>query len=136
MGRVLARRHRGRNRLARVLAPAARDRIVEIRAADPDAQAELVVYADARHAFDHPMLGWIGKLPAGGQMPRECLIVEGPPRMFVERKTGLMGTSESLGRVLAGCAVEGGTAGGDPEAARAAMDRTIAFLSAALRAGA
>lgn len=109
-----------------------RDRIDEMRAADPAARADLVVYPGARHAFDHPLLSWFGRLPAGGQMPRECLIVEAAPGRFVERKTGLTVTSATIGDALAGCAVKGGTAGGDDVAAEDAMNRLLAFLAAAL----
>jgi len=109
-----------------------RDRIAEIRRADPKARIEAVVYPGARHAFDHPMLAWFGRLRAGGQMPRECLIEETAPGRFVERKTGLAVTSASIGAALEGCAVRGGTAGGDAAAAEDALQRLVAFLDAAL----
>jgi len=112
------------------------DRVGEIRRADAGADVRLHVYPGARHAFDHPMLAWFGRLPAGGQMPRECLIVEEAPGRYVERKTGLAVTSESIGAALAGCAVAGGTAGGDSEAAADAMDRLLTFLAATLGTGA
>ncbi len=106
-----------------------RERIAEARAADPAADIDLVLYPGARHAFDHPMLAWFGRLRAGGQMPRECLIVEGPDGRFVERKTGRDVTSASIAEALEGCAVKGGTAGGDPDAAADAMERLLAFLN-------
>lgn len=109
-----------------------RDRIAEIERADPAARIDLVLYPGARHAFDHPMLAWFGRLPAGGQMPRECLIVETAPDRFVERKSGLAVTSATIRDALEACAVEGGTAGGDDAAAADAMGRVLAFLAAHL----
>jgi len=106
-----------------------RARIDEVRQANPGTRADMVVYPGARHAFDHPMLSWFGKLPAGGQMPRECLIVETAGGGFREQKSGIAVTSATIGEALAACAVEGGTAGGDAEAAEDAFRRLLAFLA-------
>lgn len=105
-----------------------RDRLAEIRASDPASDIRLVAYPGALHAFDHPMLAWFGRLPAGGQMPRECLIVETAPGRFIERKSGLAVTSATIRDVLTACAVKGGTAGGDDVAAEDAMAQVLAFL--------
>lgn len=104
------------------------DRVRELKAVDPAAPVELIVYPNVRHAFDHPLLAWFGKLPAGGQMPRECLIEEVAPGRYQEKKSGLAVTSETIGVALEACAVKGGTAGGDDAAAADAMARLLAFL--------
>lgn len=93
---------------------------------------ELVVYDDARHAFDHPALGSIPWVPVTGMIPGDCRFAEQADGSFLELSTGRPVTGDDLRDVLVACGRRGAEAGGDAEAASAARQRLIAFLDAAL----
>ncbi len=109
-----------------------REFIDEVAARDPEASMELIVYDEARHAFDHPMLRWFSWVPAAGRRPEHCLIREVRPNVFVETHSGIPVHRGSLRAALDACSGGAPSAGGNPEAARLAFERTRAALRTAL----
>ncbi len=106
----------------------------ELQREAPQALIDLVVYPQAEHAFDHPLLAGI-ELDVVGEIPAGCLVREEPPGTFVEQRSGERVTAATLKAVVKACSLPRGHAGGDRAAARQAEARTLAFLRAVLRPG-
>lgn len=107
-----------------------------VRAADPGAEVEHVVYPGVDHAFDHPMLGslpFTDSLPVVGLIPTRCRLVESEPGIFSETTSGARVTSETALAVLKGCSSERASVTADPRAALDAQARLLDFLATALR---
>ena len=88
---------------------------------------KVIVYPNARHGFDHPMLSMFGRLPLSVPTPANCLLEEQSGGGFRERHTGLLVNPENLRDTLALCSREG-AAGGNAEAADLAFANTLTFL--------
>lgn len=106
--------------------------VAAIEEADPAADLEVVLHPAARHAFDHPLLDWIGAIPVSGSVPVDCRFEEVAPGRFRETLSGRPASAASLPELFAGCGRAHLLAGGDPEAAERALARTLAFLEATL----
>lgn len=102
--------------------------VEEVGTIDPNVDVTLVIYPEARHAFDHPALSLLGWVPISGIIPGDCRIQEQPDGRFVEVTTGMVSTGESLGDVLTACGCSAAEAGGDAEAAQIARQRLLEFL--------
>jgi dienelactone hydrolase len=109
-----------------------RSRVREMRAADPAARITVAHYPEARHAFDHPLLGWFGRLPVSGPQPVDCRFREVGPGRFIEQSSGRSASAETLPALFAACGRADLSAGGHPESAARAAARTLAFLRRAL----
>jgi dienelactone hydrolase len=106
--------------------------VAGLRREQPEALIDLIVYPQAEHAFDHPLLAGIA-LPVKGQIPAGCLVREQEPGLFIEQRSGARVTAATLRDVVKACSRTEGHAGGDAEAAAEAERRTVAFLRALLR---
>ncbi len=104
----------------------------DLRRADPAARIEVALHPEARHAFDHPLLEWFGQLPVSAPVPVDCRFEERRSGRFVETLSGRPATAATLPELFAGCARGGLVAGGDPDAAEAALARTLDFLGRSL----
>jgi len=104
----------------------------DIGSVDPHASVDVIVYPDARHAFDHPALAVLGWVPVTGMIPGDCLIEEEHRGRFVEVSTGQVVTGSTLADVLKACGRQGAEAGGNDSAAIEARRRLLSFLSEAL----
>ncbi len=104
------------------------DFLEQLRLLNPAQQADMIVHDGARHGFDHPSLKNVTWAPVGGVTPASCLIREVRPNEFVEQSTGRKVSSGTLKSVIWDCSGSFGIAGGDPEAGRKALSKTMAFL--------
>lgn len=113
------------------VAPAAlcRDLIAEIREVDPAARISISTHPEARHAFDHPLLEWIGALPVSGPVPVDCRFREIAPGRFLETTSGQPASAANLPALFEACGHSGLIAGGDSEAAEQAQGETLGFLA-------
>jgi dienelactone hydrolase len=91
-------------------------------------EMELVIHAEARHGFDHPLLSPFGALPMSAPAPTNCLFQQQPSGGFTERHSGLAASVANLREVLALCSADHGTAGGNDQAAAESFARTLDFL--------
>jgi dienelactone hydrolase len=89
---------------------------------------DLLIHADARHGFDHPLLSPFGALPMSAPAPTNCLFEQRPDGGFTERHSGLAASAANLREVLAHCSAEHGTAGGNDQAAAESFARSLDFL--------
>ncbi|MBX6321491.1 MAG: dienelactone hydrolase family protein, partial [Rhodospirillaceae bacterium] len=85
----------------------------ELRRETPDALIDLVIYPQAEHAFDHPLLAEL-ELDVVGEIPAGCLVREEPDGAFVEQRSGERVTASTLKAVVKACSLPRGHAGGDP----------------------
>ena len=88
---------------------------------------KVVIYPNARHGFDHPMLSMFGRLPLSEPSPAHCLLEEQSGGGFRERLTGQLMNHDNQREILALCSRDG-TAGGNAEAAEQAFAQTLSFL--------
>jgi len=94
---------------------------------------ELNVLAEARHAFDHPMLDWFNRFPTAAAFPGRCRIEETAPGVFRELSTGRTVDSTTIAETLDLCSTHGALVGGNTEAAAQAWARTAQAIRTWLR---
>jgi len=105
------------------------DHVDRLRNASRDEQQiTLYTYADARHAFDHPLLPSFPPLGVSYLIPRNCRISENANGHYVEEHTKRPVSSENLKEVLMACSEKGASVAYNRQAAALSLKRTLEFL--------
>ncbi|MEM8776284.1 MAG: dienelactone hydrolase family protein [Pseudomonadota bacterium] len=102
--------------------------IAKIQKQDTRAAIEMHVYENARHAFEHPILKNLPRLPVGYAVPKDCRIVERPDGKFLETSQKLEINSDTFEQVISGCSEKGASVSGNKAAAELAYARVFKFL--------